>query len=113
MIDWKSVAVRITDGPVKATVYQWPVSANVNVKAMTGTTMGISNGLKFLVAADIPEIARKKILNSFIEAARSSSVQPPMGLVGISELCGGDDAFTRAEAVLEAMNLCSRLPADL
>ena len=70
-VQWRSVAVRITDGLIKGTVYQWPASSkNVKVREMPGTTMGESGGMKLVVAADVPESVRRRILEAFSDAAR-------------------------------------------
>lgn len=68
--NYRSIAVRITDGLVKGTVYQYSTSVAKNLKAMPGTTIGDAAGVRFFIAADIPEPARERILESFIDASR-------------------------------------------
>jgi hypothetical protein len=77
--NYRSIAVRITDGLVKGTVYQYSTTTAKNLKAMPGTTIGDAAGIRFFIAADIPEEARERILEAFIEATRknqSSIIQP-------------------------------------
>lgn len=112
--DWRSVAVRITDGPVKGTVYQWPSSEKVGVKATAGTTMDTAGGLKFVVAADIPEAARKRLLNTFLEAARRQAYVPPLlGQTFQLELIGLDETLTRAVALFQIVPVGGGMPRVL
>lgn len=68
--NYRSIAVRITDGLVKGTVYQYSTVTAKHLKAMPGTTIGDAGGVRFFIAADIPESARERILEAFIEAAK-------------------------------------------
>ncbi|MBC8063264.1 MAG: hypothetical protein H7Y17_00415 [Chlorobia bacterium] len=97
---YRSVAIRITDGLVKGTVYQYSLATAKKMKAMPGTTIGDGSGLRFVVAADVPESVRKRILNAFLDAAKKSDSDLPMvGLLGPVELSQICPAFTRTEAL--------------
>lgn len=94
----RSLAIRITDGPVKGTVYQYSLATARRMKAMPGTTIGDGSGIRFVVAADVPEAVRKKILNTFIEAARKAeSERPAMGLFWGLELLPDEGTLSAAE----------------
>lgn len=69
----KSVAVRITDGLVKGTVYQMPARSQlVALRAMTGTTVQTAGTVRFIVAAEVPEKVREALLRYFAEQSRSN-----------------------------------------
>lgn len=73
---WRSVAVRITDGLVKATVYQWPEDgAGMDANTMPGTSADVIEGIRIVVAADVPAPARKRILQAFADAARRAKAE--------------------------------------
>lgn len=94
----RSVAIRITDGPVKGTVYQYSLATAKRMKAMPGTTIGDGSGIRFVVAADVPETIRKKILNTFIEAARKAESDNPItGLFWGLELLPDEGTLSAAE----------------
>lgn len=97
---WRSVAVRITDGLVKGTVYQWSGrDTSVKIKTMPGTTVGEGGGLKLVVAADVPESVRRKILQAFIDAANRSGDDHPLmlGMLGALELSLRQISFSQSE----------------
>jgi hypothetical protein len=97
---WRSVAVRITDGLVKGTVYQWSgKDTSVKIKAMPGTTIGEGGGLKLVVAADVPESVRRKILQAFIEAADRQNDDHPLivGILSALELSLRQISFSQSE----------------
>jgi outer membrane lipoprotein-sorting protein len=98
-----SVAVRITDGLIKATVYQYALSKSKKMKPMPGTTTGESAGIRFVVAADVPEYVRQKLLEAFIGAVRKDEFWAGShGIFNLSELLPGLPSLTRANAqVLE------------
>jgi len=93
--NYRSVAVRITDGLVKGTVYQYSTTTAKNLKAMPGTTIGDAAGVRFFIAADIPESARERILEAFVEAAQKKLWIPRPGPSAQVELSPVLDALTR------------------
>jgi len=75
---WRSVAVRITDGLVKGTVYQWlEAGAGVDAAAMPGTNADVCEGIRIVVAADVSASVRKRILQVFADAARRAKAETP------------------------------------
>lgn len=96
--DFGSIAIRITDGPIKGTVYQYSSSDAKNMKAMLGTTLGEAGGIKFVVAVDVPESVRKKILATFMEAARKNFSSGALGLSPVEELLTDASTLTPDEA---------------
>jgi outer membrane lipoprotein-sorting protein len=93
-----SAAVRISDGLVKATVYQYSVSDAKKMKQMPGTTIDEGSGIKFVVAADVPESVRRRILAAFMEAAKRTSLGwPLLGLSPREELLAEIPALTPEE----------------
>lgn len=94
-----SAAVRITDGLIKATVYQYAVADAKKMRLMPGTTIDQGSGIKFVVAAEVPESVRRKILAAFLEAAKKTSMGwPLMGLSPRAELLTEPPALTPEEA---------------
>jgi outer membrane lipoprotein-sorting protein len=93
--NYRSIAVRITDGLVKGTVYQYSTSTAKNLKAMPGTTVGDAAGVRFFIAADIPEAAREQILEAFVEAARKGAYLSDPGPTAFLELSPVLHALTR------------------
>jgi hypothetical protein len=98
---WKSVAVRITDGLIKGTVYQWQSSAKVKIKTMVGTSIGDSNGIRFAVTADVPEAVRQKLLKTFIDAAKEANA--PLGLWQDQELAATNAALTQTDMLIQGL----------
>ncbi len=95
---YRSVAIRITDGLVKATVHQYSLSIARDMKEMVGTTIGDSSDIRFVVAADVPEAVRKKILETFIETAKKAeSDLPSIGLFWGAELLPNIPMLTAPE----------------
>ncbi|HJP83948.1 MAG TPA: sigma-E factor regulatory protein RseB domain-containing protein [Fimbriimonadaceae bacterium] len=94
---YRSVAVRITDGLIKGTVYQYSQANAARMKASIGTTIGDGSGIRFVVAADVPESVRKKILVAFIEAARRSNWDRPTGPLSRAELWQQIWSLTQSE----------------
>lgn len=94
----KSVAVRITDGLVKGTVYQYSLSVAKNMKEMPGTTIMDGNGIRFVIAADVPEAVRKKMLAHFTATAKKAEIDfPILGLFQGAELLPSKSTLTAPE----------------
>ncbi len=63
---FKSLALRITDGLVKATVYEWRKADDPSTPRLGEMASVKDTGdLRILIIGPLPEIARKKILNEF------------------------------------------------
>jgi len=74
---WRTVAVRITDGLVKATVYQWDDTSKVEIDT-PGTTVDDNGPIKFAVSADAPKAVRLRILRAFADSAIHANVEVPL-----------------------------------
>ncbi len=99
--NFRSVAVRFTDGLVKGTVYQYSLATAAKMKAMVGTTVGDGAGIRFVVAADVPEAVRKKILAKFIDQAKREFAEiPKLGLSSNRELTGDLLALIESDSVI-------------
>jgi len=65
--DWNSIVVRISDGLVRGTVYQWKPSDRDSDSSQTALDRSalVTHGLRLLLVADIPPAARERILRAF------------------------------------------------
>ncbi len=65
------IGVRITDGLVKGSVYQWPKSDEAKMKfPMQGASVLDIGNVRLMLMADIPFEARQKLLSAFAAAGR-------------------------------------------
>ncbi len=95
---YRCVAIRISDGPIKGTVYQYAQSYARSLKNMTGTSVGDAGGIRFVVAADVPENVRKRILSAFLEATKKADQDNPgLGLFWGEELLPEKLSLTATE----------------
>ncbi len=68
-----SVAVRITDGLVRATVYQWRQSEEDDkVASMDNRTAGTKRGIRVMLVSELGASVRKKLLDAFVAYAREA-----------------------------------------
>jgi negative regulator of sigma E activity len=67
---WRALVMRLTDGLVKVTVYQWRGSGPARVRAMDSSTAGDAGETKLLVVSDLPPSVRKEFLEAFQRAAQ-------------------------------------------
>jgi outer membrane lipoprotein-sorting protein len=73
---YKSVAVRITDGLVRGTVYQMPAKGKIgDLKNMSGIAVRDAGAIRIIVAADVPAKVRESILREFLSRIQSN-VEP-------------------------------------
>lgn len=74
--DCRMIAVRVTDGLVYATVYQWGAKGTSGKVETGGRTMQIVvNGIRMRLVGDLPEGVRKRILEHFAkEAGRANGL---------------------------------------
>lgn len=76
--NWPSFAIRITDGIVVAMVYQWiPKASTPDPDTRTTFNVGQRNGTRMMIASDMPQEARKRILQGFLNATPKTSGQEP------------------------------------
>jgi hypothetical protein len=88
-----ALSVRITDGLAKATVFQWRHSGP-GAPPPTGTAAANTGKLTLLISGDMPEPVKQAILQSFVRAARSESVEIVSGEVSwAQELPAFSDRF--------------------
>jgi outer membrane lipoprotein-sorting protein len=93
---YQSVAVRITDGLVKGTIYQYSLATAKRMRVMAGTSVEEGAGIQFVIYADVPEAVRKRILAAFVEAAKkAASDNPTLGIWGRTELLPEYPALSR------------------
>ena len=71
---WRSVAMRLTDGLVRATVYQWQSKPGSRDPHSIENSSVIDTGsLKIMLVTDLPASVRRKILDAF--ALRSEQME--------------------------------------
>lgn len=80
--EWKSVVIRMTDGLVRATVYQWRPNGK-KIEAVEDSSMVEVNGLKLLLVSDLPPHVRMRLLQAFVGQAKSDSAPRAMRLLGM------------------------------
>jgi outer membrane lipoprotein-sorting protein len=74
----KMVGVRITDGLVKGTVYQWSAQdERKTVAPLQGASMIEVGAVRIMLIVDVPNAARERLLASFRDAARKTALQSP------------------------------------
>lgn len=75
--EWRALAMRITDGLVHATVYQWkPNARNPSIRAMQGSSSMDRNGLRFLIVSELSPALREKLLFGFAARAEVPASWP-------------------------------------
>jgi hypothetical protein len=80
--EWKSVVIRLSDGLVRATVYQWKANGK-KIEAIEDSTLMEVNGLKLLLVSDLPPHVRSRLLQSFVGQAKADSSPRAMRLIGM------------------------------
>jgi outer membrane lipoprotein-sorting protein len=73
---WRALAIRITDGLIKATVYQWRSKEDVSVRVLENSSLGVKDDLNVLVVADLAPDLRKEILRAYVPNAGLTSAGP-------------------------------------
>lgn len=70
--DWKRCTLRLSDGLVRATVYQWRNDdSKPKLKNLAGYTLGEANGIHVMVVSEANATVRKRLLDAFIRGADS------------------------------------------
>ncbi len=75
-----SVAVRLTDGLAIATVYQWQKRGPRSNKVPDGTRVADAGYVRVLIAGDVPEDIKQRLLESFIKAAAKNGIIAQPGI---------------------------------
>lgn len=80
--EWKSVVIRLSDGLVRATVFQWRPNGK-KIEAIEDSTLADINGLKVLIVSDLPPHVRKRLLDSFTSQAKTEAAPRAQRLIGM------------------------------
>ncbi len=88
--EWHALAMRLTDGLVRVTVYQWRIGDRpIRVKAFDDSSMMDHDGIRFMVVSDMGANLRSKLLQSFVDFSTETlsewlavSLVPPLGDFG-------------------------------
>jgi hypothetical protein len=78
--DWKSAAVRLTDGIVRATVYQWRPNGQPVESVEESSSLDVG-GIRLLLVSDLPAAVRMRLLQAFVPRAEVE-VEATRGRVG-------------------------------
>lgn len=91
---WKAVVVRVTDGLVRATVYEWkPESGSREGEELAPDRSVLdTRGIRLLLVSDMPKPAREGILRAFAATNAQATLWDPSGT---KELNGGHSLFNR------------------
>lgn len=82
--EWKSVVVRLSDGLVRATVYQWKPEGQPVESVEESTTIEV-NGIRLLLVSDLPAGIRTKLLNAFISRSQQTEAPQALRIVGVRD----------------------------
>jgi negative regulator of sigma E activity len=64
--NWRSLAMRLTDGLARATIYQWQIVPGArDPKSIENSTMIESGSLRIMLVSDLPVAVRKRLLEAF------------------------------------------------
>ena len=78
---WKSVVIRLTDGLVRATVYQWKPNGK-KIESVEDSSAIEVNGIRLMIVSDLPAPVRMRILQSFVGQAKSEGGPQAIRLIG-------------------------------
>jgi hypothetical protein len=73
---WRALAVRISDGLVKATVYQWLSSNDVKIRSMEMGSSGTVGDVRLLVVSEMSNDIRRDLLRAFTRSGEIGTLQP-------------------------------------
>lgn len=67
--DWHALIVRLTDGLVRATMYQWKSQGELDaqVKLFEKNSQTTVRGIRLVILADLPEDLRQRLLEAFVQ----------------------------------------------
>lgn len=75
--EWRSVALRITDGLVRATVYQWKsTGSDDQIQAMDNRSIGLKKGIRIMIVSDLGAPLRTRLLRAFLSLAGENGPVP-------------------------------------
>jgi outer membrane lipoprotein-sorting protein len=78
---WSALAIRLTDGLVRATVYQWrPGERGARPTTVEQSSHLEVNGINLMLVSDLPRELREALLESFVE--RSLAAPDPRWQIG-------------------------------
>jgi outer membrane lipoprotein-sorting protein len=84
-LEWKSVAIRITDGLVRATVYQWrPSAKDEKIQTLDNRSMFDRKGIRVMIVSDLSTPLRNKLLKAFYVLSENSDDTwrlPPLAML--------------------------------
>lgn len=84
---WKSIAVRITDGLVRGTVYQAKNQPGPELPG-DGASQRMVGDIRLTVLIDAPEAVRERILQSFAQAFQNGLARLPLDFSGLQNPVG-------------------------
>ena len=99
---WKSVAIRITDGLVRGTVYQWRSKRDEpSVDGMDDNSVVQIGDIKMMMVSDLDASRRRAMLEAFIETARTEGT-----LEGLLDLRISQSEPVSIFPVLDSLTTC-------
>jgi len=68
--DWHALIVRLTDGLVRATLYQWKSEGKLDaqVRLFEKNSQTTVRGIRLVILADLPEELRERLLDAFTDS---------------------------------------------
>lgn len=66
---WKALAIKLTDGIQKVTVFQWKPTPGEQIKTGEDYTVQLQNGLKVMIVADLRASLRSSLMRAFFGAS--------------------------------------------
>lgn len=85
--EWKSVVVRLTDGLVRATVYQWKPDGG-EVESVEESSCLDVNGIRLLLVSDLPAEVRVRLLNAFVAQSKQTEYPQALRIIGLLDRRG-------------------------
>jgi hypothetical protein len=80
--EWKSVVIRLNDGLVRATVFQWKPNGK-KIEAIEDSSHLDVNGIRLLLVSDLPPHVREELLRAFAAQAKTDGSPRAMRLFGM------------------------------
>jgi hypothetical protein len=82
-----SLAVRLTDGLAKATVYQWPTKGVKRLPAPGGTLVRDAGAIRLLISGDVPDSVKKQLIEAFVnKLSKATDLSAESFMSWVSEL---------------------------
>jgi hypothetical protein len=83
---WETLVLRLTDGLVRATVYEFSVDAKFDLDKINNRTDGQTATVKVMVVASMPEEARRQLLDSFVQPEMDFLGNQPLPVSSLSRI---------------------------